>query len=1057
MIQMRYEKRKFDEDGGAPPNDAGVGGSQGVSKKIKSESDSDSESNSESDSDFVPGSEYQESQESEVDIETESHDSDFETEELDENINTAIDTYKSRLRPRTKIATGILEPSQIQEIIKESIKNLIKKYKDNDKDFLNVEKNHTSINDPYEQFHELVESIYDGEFFERIPLEDRREKLKEEYTIEQINEMTNELQTMKNVYKNSSPSILDILKMKCPLEQKQKLIEKVHNLVNSETLSSEYTSNIKFLNSNISNANPENAALLELEEKILKSAVNSSIFDSYKHKILKSKMSFDNKVIAYKKLEIMETYEETDTSEYSKYKNWMDTLLSVPFGTYNDIPVKITSQETELREYIKQVRTTLDNKLSFLEKPKDQIINIIAQMIRNPSANINAIGLYGPKGVGKCHGYNTPIIMFDGTIKMVQDIKENDLLMGDDSTPRKVLSTTTGNDRLFKIFNDKGDEYITNGDHVLCLQYTANKYIYDDKKKKILYARWYDNTKYKIIEKGLSYNNNKVKEDIIKKIKYILDQVHENKITEISVYNFLKLNKTMQKNLKGYKTGIEFQHKTLDFDPYIIGFWLGDGHQHGSEITNQESTVITYFYKTLKNYNCYLSYRNNYTYNICGYKYKGYKIENAFLNSLKNNNLIKNKHIPDIYKINSRENRLKLLAGLIDSDGHYYKESNCYEINQVNEKLTDDIVYLCRSLGFACYKTRHERNWTYKGKLQPNKNLGFDINNSKIVYHYRIGIYGSNLNEIPVLCKRKIAYQRLKNQSALVRKIQIKELPKDNYYGFELDGNNRYLLGNFIVTHNTSIATSIAEALGRQLRSISLGGESDASTLTGHNFTYVGSGAGRFIEILRESKTMNPVVLIDELDKISTTQHGKEIIGTLIHLTDSTSNSKYNYDRYFSGIEFDLSKVLFIFTYNDPEKVDPILADRLYKIKVENYTTKEKLDITNTHIIKNELEKLNFDNTQLTFTEEAVNYLVNKSSSDQGMRDIKTKFKIIMSRINTLLLTEEADHIVNLKYKQLYPFYKKLPVVVPQAHIDILLDESIDGGDNSKVPWGMYV
>jgi ATP-dependent Lon protease len=626
MIQMRYEKRKFDKDSEDPPDN----------KKIKIESDSDSDSDSGS---FIP-----ESCESEV----QTHESDVD--ELDENIDNAIDTYKSRLRPRTN-----LEPSQIQEIIKESIKNLIKKYKDNDKDFLNEEKDRNDPYDPYEQFHELVESIYDGEFFERIPLEDRLEKLKEEYTVEQINEMTNELQTIKNVYKNSSPSILDVLKMKCPLEQKQKLIEKIHTLVNSETLSSEYTSNIKFLNSNISSVNPENAALLELEERILKSAVNSSIFDSYKHKILKSKMSFDNKVIAYKKLEIMETYEETDTSEYSKYKNWMDTLLSIPFGVYNDIPVKITSEESELRQYIKQVRTTLDNKLSFLEKPKDQIINIITQMIRNPSASINSIGLHGGPGLGK-----------------------------------------------------------------------------------------------------------------------------------------------------------------------------------------------------------------------------------------------------------------------------------------------------------------------------------------------------------------------------------------------------------------TSIATSIAEALGRQLRSISLGGESDASTLTGHNFTYIGSGAGRFIEILRESKTMNPVVLIDEIDKISTTQHGKEIIGTLIHLTDSTSNNKYNYDRYFSGVEFDLSKVLFIFTYNDPDKVDPILADRLYKIKVENYTTKEKLNITNTHIIKNELDKFNFDNTQLTFTEEAVNYLVNKSSSDQGMRDIKTKFKIIMSRINTLLLTEETDCIVNLKYKQLYPFYKKLPVVVPKEHIDILLDESIDGGTNSNIPFGMY-
>jgi ATP-dependent Lon protease len=255
----------------------------------------------------------------------------------------------------------------------------------------------------------------------------------------------------------------------------------------------------------------------------------------------------------------------------------------------------------------------------------------------------------------------------------------------------------------------------------------------------------------------------------------------------------------------------------------------------------------------------------------------------------------------------------------------------------------------------------------------------------------------------------------------------------------------------------TSIVKSISEALNRPYRSISLGGESDSSVLTGHGFTYVGSNPGRIIEILRETKCMNPIILVDELDKVSQTYQGKEIIGTLIHLTDMTTNSKYTYDRYFSGIEFDLSKVLFIFTYNDPEKVDKILADRLFKIKVENYNIKEKLEITKQHIIKNVLQEFNFTENDISFGEECINYIVNSSNNDEGMRDIKRKIEIITSRINTLLLTSKEDNVINLKYKNLYSEYSQLPLAVKKEHVDTFLEESISSSDTSSAPpFGMY-
>ena len=125
---------------------------------------------------------------------------------------------------------------------------------------------------------------------------------------------------------------------------------------------------------------------------------------------------------------------------------------------------------------------------------------------------------------------------------------------------------------------------------------------------------------------------------------------------------------------------------------------------------------------------------------------------------------------------------------------------------------------------------------------------------------------------------------------------------------------------------------------------IALGGSSNGSILDGHNYTYVGSNWGRIVDILMEKKCMNPIIFIDELDKISNTEQGKEIVGILTHLVDTTQNSSFQ-DKYFNGIDLDLSKVLFIFSYNDVSLVDRILLDRIHRIKFNYLTIDDKIVI----------------------------------------------------------------------------------------------------------------
>jgi ATP-dependent Lon protease len=127
----------------------------------------------------------------------------------------------------------------------------------------------------------------------------------------------------------------------------------------------------------------------------------------------------------------------------------------------------------------------------------------------------------------------------------------------------------------------------------------------------------------------------------------------------------------------------------------------------------------------------------------------------------------------------------------------------------------------------------------------------------------------------------------------------------------------------------------------------------------------------------------------------------------------------------------------------------------LFKIKVDNYNYTEKLEIANKHLINTILNKLNLSDS-IQFSQEAISYLVKCSQNDEGMRDIKTKIKIILTRINTLLLTNPNDNIIRLKYRKLYSSYQTLPIIIPKEHIDIFLDESINMSSNN-VPFGMYI
>ena len=215
---------------------------------------------------------------------------------------------------------------------------------------------------------------------------------------------------------------------------------------------------------------------------------------------------------------------------------------------------------------------------------------------------------------------------------------------------------------------------------------------------------------------------------------------------------------------------------------------------------------------------------------------------------------------------------------------------------------------------------------------------------------------------------------------------------------------------------------------------IALGGSSNGSTLQGHNYTYLGSTWGRIVDILMESKCMNPIIFIDELDKVSNTEHGKEIIGILTHLVDSTQNTQFQ-DKYFNGVHIDLSKALIIFSYNDRSKIDRILLDRIHEIKFSSLTLREKIVIVNDYILPELYEIIDLKDT-IEIPENVLVYLIDHYTNESGVRKLKELLYEIISEINLEILERKRvieqekieltiDNIKKKYLKDYKPVYNK--------------------------------
>ena len=243
-------------------------------------------------------------------------------------------------------------------------------------------------------------------------------------------------------------------------------------------------------------------------------------------------------------------------------------------------------------------------------------------------------------------------------------------------------------------------------------------------------------------------------------------------------------------------------------------------------------------------------------------------------------------------------------------------------------------------------------------------------------------------------------------------------------------------------TGKTSLVKEgISKILNRPFAFIALGGATDSSFLEGHGYTYEGSTWGKIVQILIESKCMNPVIYFDELDKISDTPRGEEIAGILTHLTDTSQNSQFH-DKYFADINFDLSKCLFIFSYNDESKVNPILKDRMYRIKTKGYMAKEKTIIANNYLLPKIREQVRFNEEEIIIPNEVIGHIIDTHcNKEDGVRNLKRCLEIIYTKLNLYRLMKPGSNLFEgeMSLKVEFPFN------VSKVIVDKLIKRESDG------------
>lgn len=558
--------------------------------------------------------------------------------------------------------------------------------------------------------------------------------------------------------------------------------------------------------------------------------------------------------------------------------------LSKTIKIYNNINTLMLWKITPFLEQL--------NNMIGMKKLKDSVLYQVLYYLQNMHNRNNEEYLHtiimGPPGHGKCLKKDTPIIMYDGSIKMVQDIMQGEYLMGDDSTPRTVLSICRGQEKMYKVEQSYGDHYTVNESHILSLKLTAEPRITDLNYKNSYCISWF--SKERVNYKYYNYANKNKQEvhNVVQQFCRFLPKI--GTVIDIEVLEYLKRPRSWRMAYKGYKTGVDFPHLDVDLDPYVLGVWLSSGICNTPCITQEiqhNQAIFEYLKNHFEDLVILTEKDNNKDVHIFINKEQNVET-NRFVQSLIKYNIFSKKSIPSIYKINSTKVRLMLLAGIIDSEGVLIDGK--IEVINKDKVYIEDIDFIARSLGLRTSLTDFVRKF------------------EKDHLYYKVVISG-NLEILPLIVNSKKP-QFHSSDISLTYDINLVEEDIGAYYGFTIDGNRRFLLGDFTVTHNTQ-AAKIIGSLYQTMGILSPTGIFKIAYRDDLIAEYVGQTAIKTRKLLESC--IGGVLFIDEVYALGPSQKDKDIFSkeALDTLTAFLSDHKNDFCCIAAGYEDDIIRCFF--------------------------------------------------------------------------------------------------------------------------------------------------
>jgi ATP-dependent Lon protease len=668
-------------------------------------------------------------------------------------------------------------------------------------------------------------------------------------------------------------------------------------------------------------------------------------------KILNSDMSIYNKRIIINSIEQLNNMSKTD-NEYFKLKKLIDGICNIPFGEYKSLP--ISNNKKNINTFLHTIKRTFNNTIYGQNDAKNKILEEVVKWISNPNAKRNIIGLCGPPGTGKtsfCLSLSKCLDIPCGFISLggLTDVSylEGHSYTYEGSVWGKIadilMNTKCMNPIIFMDELDKISSFGKGLDIINKLIHITDNTQNNQFQDKYFHSVQIDLSQVLFV---FSYNNSSQINPVLK------DRISEVTLSEFNNEDKLQIGSNyllseILANVGLADSAITIDNKVMS---YIITKYTSG--ESGVRMLKKHLETIIGKLNVLRFTSMKLSFKIN--------KFKlPYDIS---INDV--DLLLKSTDLFD--KIMRLDLDTESKQTIISSMEHFNKlMPHDNEYHKLNKWVTG-----INKMPFGIYKP----------VTISNKNTPSEINTffSTLQSNFNKTIFGQ------LEAKNKVLEETAKWISNPTAERNIIGL-----YGPPGTGK-------------TSFCLSLSKSLNIPCAFISLGGIDSVSYLEGHSYTYEGAIYGKIIDILIQKQCMNPIIFMDELDKISDTERGLAVINKLIHITDTTQNTKYQ-DIYFRGINIDLSKILFIFSYNYSSKINPILKDRITEIQLTKFKSEEKILIGCDYLLNPILKTYGFVSDEIIISSNIMRYIINRyCDNDSGVRKLKKLLETIIGKLNIL-------------------------------------------------------